>query len=160
MKTNINNLVIFLPDICSSFLISFFVFFRFSREESTFGHLSGVGAGETKLEQEFIDNIRYGDIQVNKELEKNCRHFIFCCNFFLLSGNLQALRKTSEDPGKTVTLSQNWRFVKKCTKEVIGTGNEEFVKKVKTRTKKKYDCGLELLLIFRRSSFSQNSSCL
>ncbi len=71
--------------------------YRFSREESCLG-----GPGESKLELEFLDLIRYGDHE-----------------------GLDCLR---EDPTKTVAVARNAVFVRKCVKETVGTGNTELIK--------------------------------
>ena len=73
------------------------MFRSFLREESCLGQWK-----ESKLENEFLDYIRYGD--------------------------KQGIEQTAEDPAKAVTLSQNWLFVKKCAKEVVGTGNKELIR--------------------------------
>ena len=65
---------------------------------------------------------------MDRTQNKNEQHYDFAPFWHL--DLFQAIQKTGEDPGKTVTLSQNWRFVKKCAKEVVGTGNEELIQKV------------------------------
>ncbi|XP_059082516.1 short transient receptor potential channel 5-like isoform X3 [Tigriopus californicus] len=59
---------------------------------------------ESKVESEFLDFIRNDDPE--------------------------SILKVIDDPGKTVTLSQNWNFIKRCTKEVVGTGNKELIRAV------------------------------
>lgn len=55
-----------------------------------------------KEETEFLEAIRYGDVE--------------------------EVRAVAEDPVKSLTISQNWSFVKKCAKEVVGTRNFNLLK--------------------------------
>ena len=57
---------------------------------------------ESKLEQEFLDLVRDGDFR--------------------------GVLATVEDPGKTVTLSQNWNFVRRLAREVVGIGTIELMR--------------------------------
>jgi len=58
---------------------------------------SCLGKGETLAEVEFLDLIRYGDAD--------------------------GLRAFAEDTAKAVAVQNNWPFLRRCVKEVIGTAN-------------------------------------
>ena len=81
----------------NAFFIKFCFLSRFLREESSL-----AAAQDLKPETDFLDFIRYGDVE--------------------------AIENVLKDPAKVIDVSHNLSFVKKCAKEVVGTGNLRLLK--------------------------------